>query len=96
MSREAHVRFDGSGEGQFLPATLLQLVGSVHRRREQGLAGRRLAAGRRSGVHVVGAQGADRGRAVGGISEGHEQPFGADPVLECGRRAVRDNGGHDG
>ena len=23
MSREAHVRFDGSGEGQFLPATLL-------------------------------------------------------------------------
>jgi hypothetical protein len=22
MSREAHVRFDGSGEGQFLPATL--------------------------------------------------------------------------
>jgi len=24
MSREAHVRFDGSGEGQFLPATLLK------------------------------------------------------------------------
>jgi hypothetical protein len=23
MSREAHVRFDGSGEGKFLPATLL-------------------------------------------------------------------------
>jgi len=22
MSREAHVRFDGSGEGKFLPATL--------------------------------------------------------------------------
>ena len=25
MSREAHVRFDGSGEGRFLPATLLNL-----------------------------------------------------------------------
>ncbi len=23
MNREVHVRFDGSGEGQFLPATLL-------------------------------------------------------------------------
>ena len=26
MSREAHVRFDGSGEGQFLPATLLKFL----------------------------------------------------------------------
>ena len=25
MSREVHVRFDGSGEGQFLPATLLKV-----------------------------------------------------------------------
>ena len=38
MSREAHVRFDGSGEGQFLPATLLMEVGppgSPCRRRSQ-------------------------------------------------------------
>jgi len=51
MSREAHVRFDGSGEGQFLPATLLETAnddsetGESHSPRDEGAPAGRVAVG---------------------------------------------------
>ena len=55
MSREAHVRFDGSGEGKFLPATLPTIRGEAQSRMPTKIS--RIELAPNDGLHVRGETG---------------------------------------